>query len=191
MQVTSHITGREIRTDGWAFVQLLFIGCYCILGCYQAGQILYDNLDDASFTASGEKYVRCLFENSISDHDRDAGLNACGEHPDERPALWRTILLITYASSIGILSFFVYGTQNKASRQVAETVNTIMSTTRSERGITVVRDGNSSSSKKVASGIEKTSSNLDKSSPRGQLKSKNSSRFEFDSQSAELESSAL
>jgi hypothetical protein len=102
-----------------------------LLGLYQAGSILDEKfIDPRNFVSSAEDYVTCLMTNAgDSPHHGQA---VCGDHPSQRPYLWRVALLITYAASIGILAFLVYGTQNKMAKTVSQGLRTLRTTLASE-----------------------------------------------------------
>lgn len=106
---------------------VLFICCFALMSGYHAGQILYENLspDSAGFKSSAEDYIECLLENTLS--DPNSGIEACGDKPKERPALWRVAMIVLYASTIGIMSFLVYGTQNKLQQTVSSSVQSLRS----------------------------------------------------------------
>lgn len=111
--------------------QFLFVGCFSLLGLYQAGSILHEKfIDPRNFVSSAEDYVACLMTNA-GDSPND-GRAVCGDHPSQRPYLWRVALLITYAASIGILAFLVYGTQNKMSKTVSQGLRTLRTSLASE-----------------------------------------------------------
>lgn len=106
---------------------VLFICCFALMSGYHAGQILYENLspDSSGFKSSAENYIACLLENTVS--DPNSGMEACGDKPKERPALWRVAMIILYATTIGIMSFLVYGTQSKLQQAVSSSVQSLRS----------------------------------------------------------------
>src|SRR3546814_639530 len=54
-------------------------------------------------------------------------MEECGDKPKERPALWRVAMLVMYATTIGIMSFLVYGTQNKMQQSITSSVRSMRS----------------------------------------------------------------
>src|SRR3546814_5282817 len=92
---------------------------------YQSGQILYENIQGGGFKSSAEEYIECLLEYSYA--DPNTGMEECGDKPKERPALWRVAMLVMYATTIGIMSFLVYGTQNKMQQSITSSVRSMRS----------------------------------------------------------------
>lgn len=111
----------------FACFKVLFICCFALMSGYHSGQILYENLspEGGGFKTSAEDYIACLLEATVA--DPNSGTEECGDKPKERPALWRVAMLVMYASTIGIMSFLVYGTQNKVQQSISSSVKSIRS----------------------------------------------------------------
>lgn len=127
--------------------------CFCLIGGYQCGQILYSNrFDDSSIAQSTVDYVECLFEHTTT--DIWSGIKACGEHPEHRTPIWQVVLLATYYATIGICSFLVYGTQGKARKLIKSGIQSFQTTLRSGTGD---KSGESSSSRRDGTSYSDTS----------------------------------
>jgi hypothetical protein len=133
--------------------QFQFMLCFCLIGSYQCGQILYSNrFDDNSIAQSTADYVECLFEHTTT--DPWSGVKGCGEHPEHRTPIWQVVLLATYYATIGICSFLVYGTQGKARKLIKSGIHSFQTTFRSGTGD---KSGESSSSRRDGASFSDTS----------------------------------
>lgn len=109
---TGQTDGTDTRVLLRLRVQVVFIVVFCFLTSFQGAIIVYQYGFKDQFDQSAHDFVECLLRNTIA--DPHTGVDACGSLPEQRPALWRAIVLVTYGSSMGVCCFLVYGTQGKA-----------------------------------------------------------------------------